>query len=289
MNRAEQKDVVYMNERRTPIGDRRYQKDRIDFALDHETGIRITNRPIDSLSEFDDLITTLPFGNPNKYPPRLTLFRGQKEIKWNLEPQIARPGPWKFSLENEKAMLEDFKLRALPYLPGTRQNLTDLEMLALAQHHGMATRLLDWTEHALIGLWFAVRDAYSEKEMQVDPHLQGVVWVFQPEQKDVLDASDCSKDPFRFAETKVYHPGHFAHRIQAQGGWFTVHKYNRKLDRLVRLNRLKEHKGKLWRISIEAVVFTDIAKQLQRAGITAATAFPDLTGVAEFINSALPR
>jgi hypothetical protein len=83
-----------------------------------------------------------------------TLFRGQEQ-DWELIPKIGRVGFRNIGDENaEQKMLDDFKRLSMPHLLRVPKN--DWDWLALAQHHGMATRLLDWTTNPLVALWFAV-------------------------------------------------------------------------------------------------------------------------------------
>jgi hypothetical protein len=102
-----------------------------------------------SLAEFISwLEETFPDGDD-------VLFRGQRE-DWPMLPKIARLQlrPKTTLLETEQRLLGDFKLQAPSFV-----NLlpdTDWDWLSLAQHYGMATRLLDWTSNPLAALWFAV-------------------------------------------------------------------------------------------------------------------------------------
>lgn len=88
---------------------------------------------------------------------RISLFRGQEDESWLLKPGIARPQyANRVRPGTEQRMLGEFKQRGIPHLESAVE-LADADWLAIAQHHAMPTRLLDWTGSALAALWFAIK------------------------------------------------------------------------------------------------------------------------------------
>lgn len=82
------------------------------------------------------------------------------------------------------------------------------ECLALAQHHGLATRLLDWTRNPLVALFFASWEI---------PEDHGAVYAI-PQPGLVTNE--------RFQEVKLdmsFEPRPFHRRIEAQQALFTYH------------------------------------------------------------------
>src|SRR5438105_914839 len=125
---------------------------------------KIPEHNIDDLSTFLEIVEELA-------DDAIVLFRGQR-YQWQLKPKLGRLKPRIGSLIGEEArMLADFKRRSVPLLDFPPAN--DLEWLAVAQHHGMATRLMDWTENPLAALWFATRNPPEAEEDEPSP---GVVW-----------------------------------------------------------------------------------------------------------------
>ncbi len=209
----------------------------------------------------------------------LVLFRGDRRSKKPLLPRIATEDLRLNSdvLEAEREMLRGFRIRAHPHLE--RVPDSDWQWLALAQHHGLPTRLLDWTDNPLVALWFAVsRPAY--RPPTGGPH-DGVVWVYEATPGDSVDTS-ADKDPFALSRTRVYQPEYIDARIQHQSGWFTVHKHLDG-DRFIPLEKQKLQAKKLTRILIAHGAFADIRHDLDRCGINAATVLADLGGLCEHL------
>lgn len=196
------------------------------------------------------------------------LFRGQREDK-PLIPRMARLNLKAPVLETEKRMLDDFKRKSIPLIEISPD--TDWDWLALMQHHGLATRLLDWTQNPFAALWFAVSKPAADSD-------HGVVWKFEPSQRDfVTPSADVS--PFQGRRSHVFQPNHITKRIVAQSGWFTVHAYVEKTTRFVQMERNRFYRSKLTKLMIPPEAFPDIRCELDRFGINASTLFPDPDGL----------
>ena len=102
------------------------------------------------------------------------LFRGQSSIDYDLMPSLSRDDTYMF---HERDLIALAKYRK----PEVFTNLMlPLETLALLQHFGVPTRLLDVTESALVALYFACQPT-SNKNGSKD----GVVYVFKDDSKRI--------------------------------------------------------------------------------------------------------
>jgi hypothetical protein len=207
--------------------------------------------------------------------PDLILFRGQPEDK-PLLPKIARSA---FrtrtrngdALQAERAMFETFQKRALPYLQ--REPVSSWEWLAFAQHHGLCTRLLDWTLNPLAAIWFAVENPPIGKAT-------GVVWHFEVLSKD----EELGEDPFKTRATKVFEPRHITTRIVSQSGWFTVHKYLDGKGKFIPLERNPTFSRRLRKLEIPAAAFSDLRRELDRCNVNGASLYGGIDGLCKHIN-----
>jgi hypothetical protein len=228
-------------------------------------------------------------------------FRGHGDAGWSLEPgwyRLPPPGEgvgagW----YNERTLLTEFKLRAphylqtLPSLMAPPSN--DWEWLFLMQHYGLPTRLLDWTESALIGLYFALRDNREDCD--------AAVWVLNPwwlnkqslgeyELPPAGDPRIADWAPLDEGKALKGHlpvavkPVHASPRISAQKGFFTIHGTERgALDKLAH-SRADNGPG-LRKLTIPRERVSEIRRDLAIAGITETSVFQELDGLSREIKA----
>jgi FRG domain len=200
----------------------------------------------------------------------IVLYRGQSR-SGNLVPSIARRDAKADTAALEKKILSQLTLMGAALLPST--NLTPLELLVIAQHYGLQTRLLDWTSNPLAALYFACAKEVS-----------GDTFVYALEADRVLVEDVYSKDPFEITKTRVFQPRLSNPRIVAQHGWFTLHRYSRRAGSFVSLEKNPDTKDLLTEIRIPKEQREEILRALDRHGVNRRSLFPDLEGLCLHLN-----
>lgn len=92
-------------------------------------------------------------------------YRGHAKGGWKLTPALHRLS----TPPAEVAMINQFRQNANLLVEQTPR--TDFDWLFLMQHYGVPTRLLDWSESPLVGLYFAVTER---------PKAEGALWILKP-------------------------------------------------------------------------------------------------------------
>jgi hypothetical protein len=223
--------------------------------------------PINSITAFVEYIE-------EHCPGDYALFRGQPKDE-KLLPKIGREAfkPRVELAKSERQMIREFCAAALPFLTFVPRSA--LEWLALAQHHGMSTRLLDWTTNPLAALWFAIRGVGDEADA-VD------VWCFNAKKRGRVPPRVEAK-PFKVQRCYVYRPPHVSDRIVRQSGWFTLHPLSPD-GTFGALESDTKYADKLTRLRIPRRVFGNMRYSLDRYGAHEATFMPDLPGAAAYVD-----
>lgn len=189
------------------------------------------------------------------------VFRGHSDAGWKLLPKAGR---LPYSTIDDRQIFESWKRRAIEHiriLPNS-----DWEWLAIAQHHGLATRLLDWTTNPMNAAFFAVRE-----NREVDAVIHAARFKFR--------AGTETTHPMEFPGVATYWPSGVVPRITRQSGLFTVHA-----KPSVPLEENTEGLADLKRIIIPNKVRDPLLRELSYYGINAVTLFPDLDGLSAFLN-----
>ncbi len=240
----------------------------------------MNKKTIEKTSEYLEVVENLTSSIYKSNEDDLLLFRGQN-VDEPLLPKIAREyeliryygNPFRYDLFTyEKLMLEDFKRRSRPYL--TKEPLSDWDWLTIAQHHGMQSRFLDWTENPLVGLFFA---------LEPNPKSNiSVVWILRIGRREIVTPTS-ENSPFKVTRTRIFMPNIVSNRLVSQAGWFTVHVYNKRTDKFIPLDKNKSYKSKLIKVIIEGSK-VDMNKHLDLCGVNSSTMFTDLDGLCKHIN-----
>jgi len=199
------------------------------------------------------------------YDPLYTIFRGVSSVDHKLITTLGRIELKRYDTYRsvEEKMLKTFKERALPFLTTIPNN--NWEWLALAQHHGLPTRLLDWTRNPLVAAYFSVQKESDEAS---------VIYILNQKDQTLVNV-ERHKDPLEITGQPLrYIPSHVTERIIVQNGLFTFHpdQPNEAYESEV-----------IEKIIIPADARKRLKRDLYRYAVHEASMFPGLDGLASHV------
>jgi hypothetical protein len=220
-------------------------------------------------------------------------YRGSTNSEHELVPSLGR-GP--FGIKNERALINMFKQNAVQFVEYRPQS--QWEWLFLARHHAVPTRLLDWTESPLIGLYFATHSIGNGKK---NDRKDGALWLLLPTKLNAeagirpADSRDLPIFEDNGDQLQNYLPTKLASeqttnltpaagiavrqskRMQAQHSVFTVtHRDQTPIENIGK----RMHVG---RFIIPASAKARIRRQLEAVKIDDLTVFPELDNAARIV------
>lgn len=276
---------------------------------------------------YEQYPNAVPVNNPIK---NAFLFRGMEDKQYQLLPSIFREmmttlnGTKETNINkkylafcSEMSILENFIQDASAYISQYDTN-NYIRWLELAQHYGVPTRLLDWTENALVALYFACES---------NKNCDAVVWMLhknnylkcveirdqnrknqhQTNEEAIMDLLIASKNndmnnASLYEWPIIYTPYYFDHRMSAQSSWFMSWGKNiNPLEDLIEDTDYMENISStaevqqsggvqnsqfIFRFFIRPSDKQRIMRQLDYIGIHAKTLFPGLDGIGKHIERA---
>ena len=216
--------------------------------------------------------------------PKEWWWRGHGLEDWDLKPSVARRTHATFSLEkklmlsfeSESSFLSSHTYSIEPYPHGIAK------LNFVMQHHGLPTRLLDWSSSPLTALYFAV--CHEELDGNMNP---ACLWVIDPVQLNRVHGQAFPyistrerDDIFKESSERVLalHAPYIDLRMKVQQSQFTVHANYSDLQMGAGSSQFLKEK-----INIPSFLRKNIRKHLARLGVTRASLFPDLDSIAKSI------
>ncbi|HEX4958486.1 MAG TPA: FRG domain-containing protein [Lacibacter sp.] len=200
---------------------------------------------------------------------------------------------------NESDLFYEFRSKATSL---HKQQVSDWDILFFMQHHGVRTRLLDWTDSLGVAVYFALLNCNPASGSPC-------IWIMNPYRfnevfhhtRDLWDPQllnfykNYNKEGNSYSEFMLYenngkiipwdkpvalYPLRKAERLSTQSGYFTIHgNDSRPIETIV-----GKRQGLLYRVHIPKNAISGAVSFLESAGINQFSLFPDLDGLSKYLN-----
>jgi hypothetical protein len=247
--------------------------------------------------------------------PSQFIYRGQRDASWHLIPSILRKNsPSKIifgqremtadeQISSERAILEQFVkqcdllgLKIVNDSVELRENLDPrtypadkyyinpsewpneelIELMALAQHHGVPTHLLDWSKRSYVAAYFAASTALAKYDIEKN-NTKIAVWALNVEKIRSYKNINIIKVP-----------GSTSSNLAAQSGLFTVLKQPIGRGQPFPQKPLEDEFGSfpntpLWKITLPVKYTVKVLDLCELYGVSASTLFSGFDGAAKAV------
>lgn len=225
-------------------------------------------------------------------------FRGANSSEFDLI-----PGAYRHSDYDEFRPLLDFVQEGRAF--AEMGELNDWKTYYLAQHHGIPTRLLDWTESFSAALFFALDKwdgtttpcVWAIRPECVNQLSIGWSGIVTPEQNKELElwlprtvrkgpenkTSEDGQWIYNSALPLAIYPRKSNNRIVAQQGTFTVHGTSTAALNHWMLSKASKHSEMICRIVLKGLEKDEVLRQLTTLGVKRHTMYPDLHNYVSYL------
>lgn len=255
--------------------------DQLDNLSEEIKENHIPEITICSWSDFNRQIKTLKY--------REWVYRGQSNYKWPLQTSLFRAFNDVYQLRNqnsrlsekiaknsyEQRLIENFKTNAHLFINDLPSYDDNLEWLAVMQHYGAPTRMLDFTYSPYVALFFSITNGSSDSTIFCFNKRELNGGVYKDEKNESIFKNQLLKED---SYLQIYDPQKTNQRLHNQQGLFVVPSNNyESIDEII-TNSDREYWDSGHKYVIPKTLHYEMIENLKKMNITSSIIFPGIEG-----------